>query len=114
MPNISLAIIDHVVVLVLVALLPWNGRTRFDLLVKRDDAGNPGARMRAYRTVLVEKWLSHRGDRHGVDRTQPQHLVDRVDSERHSPSALGVCANRTGDRGAPDAWPIGCPQRTGA
>jgi membrane protease YdiL (CAAX protease family) len=57
MPSISLAIIDHVVFLVLVALLPWSGRRRFHSLVKADDAGDESARTRAYRTVLVEKWV---------------------------------------------------------
>ena len=57
MPSITLGIFDHVVFLVLVALLPWNGRRRFHSLVKAVDAGDPNARTRAYRTVLIEKWV---------------------------------------------------------
>lgn len=112
MPSITLEMIDHVVFLVLVALGPWNGRRRFDLLVKAVDAGDPNARTGAYRTVVVEKG-DHRGDRRGVDRPEPERLIDRVDCERHAPVDRRLRPHRTGNRRAADACPIRYPQRAG-
>lgn len=56
MQAIDLGVFDHLVFLVLVALLPWNARRRFRSLVKAVDAGDPKALTRSYRTVVVEKW----------------------------------------------------------
>ena len=57
MPSIDLGIFDHVVFLALVALVPWNARRRFRSLVEAVEGGDPNARTRAYRTVVVEKWV---------------------------------------------------------
>jgi membrane protease YdiL (CAAX protease family) len=57
MPTIDLAMFDHILFLALVALFPWNARRRFQSLVKAVDGGDTKARMRSYRTVVVEKWL---------------------------------------------------------
>jgi membrane protease YdiL (CAAX protease family) len=57
MPSITLGIFDHIVFLVLVGLLPWNARRRFQSLVKAVDGGDPKARLRSYRTVVVQKWV---------------------------------------------------------
>jgi membrane protease YdiL (CAAX protease family) len=57
MPTINLEILDHVVFFVLVAVLPWRARRRFRSLMEAVDAGDPKARTRAYRTVIVEKWV---------------------------------------------------------
>lgn len=56
MPGISIEIIDHVLFLVLVTLGPWNGHRRFQMLTKAVAAGDPNARTRSYRTILMEKW----------------------------------------------------------
>lgn len=57
MPNIDLGIFDHIVFLVLVALVPWRARRRFRSLVKALDGGDSNARTRSYRTVVAEKWV---------------------------------------------------------
>lgn len=57
MPSITLEVFDHLVFLVLVVLLPWNARRRFNSLVEAVDSGDTGARLRSYRTVVVEKWV---------------------------------------------------------
>jgi membrane protease YdiL (CAAX protease family) len=57
MPTITLGIFDHIVFLVLLTALPWNARRRFRSLAKAVDGGDPSARTRAYRTVVVEKWV---------------------------------------------------------
>ena len=57
MPDVTLGIFDHLVFLVLVALLPWNARRRLHSLVRAVDAQDPYARIRAYRTVVAEKLL---------------------------------------------------------
>jgi membrane protease YdiL (CAAX protease family) len=56
MPDITLGIFDHVVLLVLVVVLPWNGRRRFGALVQAIDAGDPNVRVRSYRSAMVVQW----------------------------------------------------------
>ena len=56
MTSITIEIIDHVVFLFLVALGPWNGRRRFQILTRAVNAGDPNARKRLFRTILIEKW----------------------------------------------------------
>lgn len=57
MPSITPGIIDHLVFIILIAFVPWNAGRRFRSLVRTVDAGDPNARKRAYRTILVEKWV---------------------------------------------------------
>jgi membrane protease YdiL (CAAX protease family) len=57
MPDITLGIFDHLVFLVLVAVLPWKAQRRFHSLVRAVDGGDLHARKRSYRTVVVEKWV---------------------------------------------------------
>lgn len=58
MPSIDPGIFDHILFLVLVALLPWNARRRFQSFLKALDDGDPNARTRLYRTVVAEKWAA--------------------------------------------------------
>lgn len=57
MPSITLGIIDHLVFVTLVAFVPWNAGRRFRSLGKAVDARDPNARKRAYRTILIGKWV---------------------------------------------------------
>lgn len=57
MPSIEPGIFDHLIFLVLVAFIPWDGRRRFQSLVAAVEAGRPNARTNAYRRVMLEEWI---------------------------------------------------------
>ena len=57
MPSIDLVTFDHLVVIVLVALVPLDGVRRFRSLVRAVHAGEANARPRAYREVVLQKWV---------------------------------------------------------
>ena len=54
MPSINPEIIDYVVFFFLVNVAPWNGYRRFRALTKAVDTGDPTARTRLYRAILIE------------------------------------------------------------
>lgn len=56
-PVLEPGIFDHLVFLALVLYLPLDGHRRFRALRSAVAQGQPDARMRAYRRVLLEEWI---------------------------------------------------------
>lgn len=57
MPSIDLVTFDHLVFVVLLVVVPLDGRRRFRSLLSAVDAGTTNARTRAYREVILQKWV---------------------------------------------------------
>lgn len=58
MPTVELGLFDHLIFLVLAVVFPLDGRYRFRALRAANAAGDPNARMRSYRLILIQEWLA--------------------------------------------------------